>query len=121
MSCINTITFLEKFPQFNDLNKYPEESVQFWFDYSNKFFNIQKWGKFYEDGLYLLTAHNLILAGLNGQVSGLLTSKSVDSVSAGYDITSIAYKKGGLFNRSIYGMQYYHLSQMIGAGAFGVI
>jgi hypothetical protein len=120
MSCINTITFLEKFPQFNDLNKYPEESIQFWFDYSMKFFDIQRWGKFYEDGLYLLTAHNLILAGMNGHISGILTSKSVDSVSAGYDVNSIMYKNAGLYNRSVYGMQYYHLSQIIGAGPIGV-
>lgn len=113
--------FLEQFPQFTDLNEFPQETITFWDDFSTKFLNQMKWGKFYVQGRSLLLAHNLTLANLHGHVSGLNTSKSVDSVSASYDVGNIVGKDYKLYNRTIYGIQFMQLSKIIGAGVIGVI
>ena len=118
MSCTNDWDlnqFLIDFPQFSDVNTYPSEMINFWDNYSSLFFNQRRWGKFYLTGRALLLAHNLTLAHQNGKIKGLMTDKSVDSVSAGFDVKTLTMQNAALFNGTVYGIQYFQLVQLVGA------
>ena len=109
------------FPQFNDLNKYPQRMIDFWWNYSMKQINSQRWGRLYNEALQLLTAHNLLLASEQGVMNGLDTGMSVDVESYTVEVNALLIKDGGLFNKTNYGIQYKQLARMIGAGPLQIM
>jgi hypothetical protein len=113
--------FLLDFPQFADVNEYSQDTILFWDSYSSLFFNVIRWGRFYLTGRALLLAHNLTLSKQEGRVKGLLTDKSVDSVSGSFDVSQLTIENAASYNSTVYGIQYYKLVQIIGAGPIGVI
>ena len=119
MSCqdFDLNVFLQNFPQFGDVNIYPPEIINFWVGYGSNFFNKTRWGTLYPYGFQLLLAHNLLVSKDNGQVNGIINNKSVDSVSAGYELNALLIEDAGFYNKTVYGIQYIQLAQQIGAGA----
>ncbi|MFX7140316.1 DUF4054 domain-containing protein, partial [Acinetobacter baumannii] len=81
--------------EFSDTTKYPDSVVQFWLTVSASLVNPCRWGVLTDQGIELCTAHHLVLAardeqaaavgGIPGQMTGPLSSKAVDKVSASYD------------------------------------
>src|ERR1700748_2582080 len=88
--------FRAEFPAFSDPVLYPDESIEFWLNQIVEYPPIDehRWGQFYNLGLRLWVAHNLMYMSYaakraaSGQIgSGLATSKSVNGVSVVYDNT----------------------------------
>lgn len=81
----------------------------------------------WEQGVKLYVAHEITLAAQNqkaaatggspGQSGGIANSKTVGSVSVGYDTTSTAEKDAGWWNLTNYGKQFIRLARIFGAGA----
>jgi len=120
-------TFLMAFPEFNDASKYPFPQRNFWFQIALNNLNRERWGDYYEVGLYLFTAHHLSIlggdnkgkAGRPGQIPFPTGSKSVGSVSVGYDtsiLSTLAAQGAGFWGLSMYGMRFWQLVQMVGMG-----
>lgn len=120
-------TFLAAFPEFNNASQYPYPQRQFWFNLALKNLDPNRWGDYYELGVYLFTAHHLSIlggdnrgkAGRPGQVPYPTTSKSVGSVSVGYDtsiLSTLVSQGAGFWGLSMYGMRLNQLIQMVGMG-----
>ena len=123
---MNIATFRQRFPEFSSEINYPDAQIQFWLDYSLVLLPADRWQDQIEYGTGLLTAHHLVIGrknqlaadagGVGGGVTGVQTSKSVDKVSASYDAGAVTIEGAGFWNMSSYGIQFYQLAQMIGAG-----
>ena len=118
--------FKGRYPEFVDPLVYPENQVQYWLDISYSLLSASRWGQQLDMAAELYTAHNLALearaqkeaqnGGIPGGSVGVLNSKSVDKVSAGYD-TSVATEQGaGHWNLTIYGTRFYRLMKLFGSG-----
>jgi hypothetical protein len=110
--------------------------ITFWLGVASNLINQQRWGALASQGQALLTAHYLVLAqesqqqasmqtlagggGTIGGVSGPETAKAVDGVSVSQDVGSVTIVGAGTFNRTQYGIQYYQMSQWMGAGGLQI-
>ncbi len=119
------VSFRVAFPAFANPVKYPPAMVNLWLDTAVKLINPAKWGELADLGAYLMTAHYLALESqaasatgdrMPGASVGILSSKSAQGVSAGYDISTATEKDAGHWNMTTYGTRYYRLSRMMGAG-----
>lgn len=113
------------FTEFADKTAFPDPFVQFWLTNSAGFVNEARWGDQTDFGITLRTCHFMAMnaqpsalgaKGKPGQVKGLLTNKSVDGVTAAYDVSSVTIKDAGHWNMTKYGIQFRDLLRMMGAG-----
>jgi hypothetical protein len=132
---MNPADFRAIFPEFGQ-TIYPDALVTFWLSVAAQMVNATRWGSLTNQGTALLTAHYLVLAneasqtsaaqvaasgmGTIGEVVGPETAKSVDGVSVSQDIASVTIPGAGTFNRTQYGVQYWQLAQMMGAGGMQI-
>lgn len=127
MVAVTPASLRARFPEFSNEEKYPDLMVQFWLDIAVKFVNESRWGDLTEHGVSLYAAHQLVLAQRAGGMStrngiagggrvGIQASKSIDGVSVSYDVSSVTMERGGHFNMTTYGLQFVHMSRMLGAG-----
>ena len=58
----------------------------------------------------------LFVSGVNSSGGGVLTSKSVDKVSASYDVSGVIDPDAGFWNNTGYGREFYWWWSMSGAG-----
>lgn len=123
-----TVTdFRAAFPEFSDLSRYPDAQITFWMNFATAMVNPCRWGTQTAMGIYLYTAHEITLAaqsviaaqngGAPGSQAGIANSKTVGSVTVGYDSTTTAEKNAGWYNLTNYGKQFFRLMRMFGAGA----
>ncbi|HAU75936.1 MAG TPA: DUF4054 domain-containing protein [Agrobacterium sp.] len=120
--------FRTAFPEFSDTNAYPDATVNLWLGYAQNLVNLDRWGTLYDLGVYLLTAHNLVIwkkdskaasvGGIPGSSSGVQSSKAVDGVSVSYDTTVATVEGAGNLNLTTYGTRFADLRDMFGAGGF---
>lgn len=123
-------TLRTNFPEFVDGNRYPDSLVKFWLTVSVSMVNTDRWGELSDLGVQLCTAHHLAMAardqgtagagGLPGQVTGALSSKAVDKVSASYDTSAVTIDDAGFWNMTSYGVRFLSLARMMGAGGLQV-
>lgn len=119
--------FRAAFPEFNDIVKYPDAQLDFWGDFATEMVDECRWKTMTERGIFLYVAHEITLAaqnqkaavvgGVPGQAGGLQNSKTVGSVTVGYDTQATSEKDAGFWNSTVYGRQFYRLMRMFGAGA----
>ncbi len=115
------------FPQFADTVKFPAETVTYWLSIGVQMVNPARWGGLFDHGVALFTAHNLTLFGpvvlgqmATGGIKGVATGKTVGKVSVTYD-ASIGLNEGaGHWNLSLFGLQFWQLARMAGAGGMQV-
>lgn len=124
--------FRAAFPEFGGASTttYPEPEVQFWLDLSGNLLDSARWGSLLDFGTQLFMAHNLALGFMSkaasasgqqpGQVTGAVTSASVDKVSYSRDASSVMLTDAGHWNLTTYGIRYKQLVRMIGAGPIQV-
>ena len=122
--------FRASFPEFTDTSAYPDSQIAFWLGTAANLVSEARWGDIYSLGIQLFTAHNLVIAkrrqkaaagsAIPGVSAGVLSSKSVDKVSASYDTTSGTIANGGAWNLTDYGVQYLQLAQLVGAGGLQI-
>jgi len=122
---VTAASFRVAFPEFTSITKYPDGQVDFWLALAVELLNAARWGTVLDYGVQLFVAHNLVLGymaerqganGVPGAASGMLNSKSVDKVSAGYDTASVAETDAGHWNLTTYGQRYVRMMRMFGAG-----
>ena len=133
---MNAAQFLAIFGEFSNVAVYPSAAITFWLGVAANLIDPVRWGNLAQQGQALLTAHYLVLAqrisqeqaaqtanngaspmGLN---QGAVSAKAVDGVSVAYDIGAVTIAGAGAYNRTSYGVQYYQLAQMFGAGGLQI-
>lgn len=123
---ITVSQFQLDYPEFGNVTTYPNPLVQFWLNFAYSMLSPTRWGNQLDIAAELYVAHNLALEAraqreaANGAIPGgsvaVLSNKSVDKVSAGYDVGSSTEAKGGHWNLTIYGTRLYRMMKMFGAG-----
>lgn len=106
--------FLQMFPEFNNLDLYPQSRIRFWLEFSTQLVNEARWGSLTKYGICFLAAHQLFISNLEGQVLGPSTSQSGEGLSESYG--SLINDDWSHYNLSTYGVQYMQLVKVIGAG-----
>lgn len=116
-------TFKVIFPEFTETS---DPAIDFWLGLAGVQLNVDRWSNLLDQGTALFVAHHLAISardlavassgGIGGEVKGPLTQKSVDKVSASYDASSATYADAGFWNMTTYGLQYWNLLLMVGAG-----
>ena len=119
-------TFRQNMPMFADVDQFPSTQFNFYLKLGIKLLPESRWDDLLDDGLTFYVAHYLTLyardmafvevGGTGGKVVGNETSKSVDGVSKSMDVSSVLISDAGHWNQTTYGIQFYQLMMMIGAG-----
>lgn len=120
--------FRAQFPEFFNPLVYPDALIQQWMNYAQQLVNADRWQGLTTLGVYLATAHYLVLeardkaaaeaSGVPGTSSGIVASKSVDKVSISYDASSIKLENGGEWGMTSYGIRYLSMARRMGAGGW---
>lgn len=129
---IDESSFRESMPAFADAVSYPTFQFTFYLNLGKKLLPESRWGdpndpdSLIDYGLTLFIAHYLTLykrgidaasiGGDAGKIVGNETSKSVDSVSKSMDVSGVLIADAGHWNMTTFGVQFYQLMQMVGAG-----
>ena len=119
--------FRTQFPEFADTTEYPTQMISFWSALAQQQLPQATWGTIWANGVSLYTAHELTIAsqdrksaaigGTPGISGGIANTKTVGSVTVGYDSSTTTGKDADWWNRSTYGIQMYRLIKIFGAGA----
>lgn len=118
--------FRADFPEFSDKTRYPDTSVNFYLTQADNLLDQARFGDQFVYLAELFTAHyteirgrrsaQAALGGVNSSGGGILTSKSVDKVSASYDVSGIINPDAGFWNNTDYGREFFWWWEMSGAG-----
>lgn len=119
-------TFRQTLPAFADEFLYPSAQFNFYLKLGVKLLPESRWDDLLDTGLTFYIAHYLTLyardmaqvdvGGTAGKVIGNETSKSVDGVSKSVDISGVINTDAGHWNQTTFGVQFYQLMQLVGAG-----
>ncbi|MCU6224917.1 DUF4054 domain-containing protein [Morganella morganii] len=119
--------FRADFPEFSDASRYPDSIISFYLGLADTALDQDKHGDQFIYLSELFTAHYVELRGkalavasvsgaVNSSGGGVLSSKSVDKVSASYDTSGIVNPDAGFWNDTGYGREFYWWWSMFGAG-----
>lgn len=118
--------FRAAFLEFADTTKYPDAAINGWESVAPTYMSQDVFGDSYGWGLQLFVAHWLSVGarnvrvaakgGIPGETRGIVSSKSLDRASEGFDTTSVTIKDAGFWNSSSYGVAWYQLVLAFGAG-----
>ncbi|MCG3461538.1 DUF4054 domain-containing protein [Xenorhabdus bovienii] len=118
--------FRADFPEFSDKTRYPDTAIQFYLGQADTVLDQDRHGDQFIYLAELFTAHYVELkgkaiasasvSGVNTAGGGVVTSKSVDKVSVGYDTSGIINPEAGFWNNTAYGREFYWWWSMFGAG-----
>ncbi len=111
---------------FQDSNVFSDDDVIFYLDIANRTVNADRWKELYAKGVMLQVAHYATLAalarkemamgGVGGIRAGAISSETGDMLSVTFDASSVMSDGAGQWNATVYGRQYWQLSQLFGAG-----
>lgn len=119
------VEFRLLYPEFVDVNKYPTFMVQAQLSVGELRLDVNRWGELREHGLGLFVAHQLVNRRLIAEstakggapsAAGVISSKSVGSVSVSYATGETAVDGAGNYNSTVYGREFWQLAQMVGIG-----
>ena len=126
MSTTTVAQFRGDFPEFASATAYTDARVQFYLDLAETRLDPMRWEDLWVYGVELYVAHGLSLAKARADATlagrapagtaGLLTSKTVGSVSASYDVSDVTSEGAGTYNLTAYGVEYWQLMRTIGIG-----
>ncbi|MBQ4775229.1 MULTISPECIES: DUF4054 domain-containing protein [Pectobacterium] len=119
--------FRDDFPEFSNTTRYPDAAVNFYLGQADILLDQNMQGDQFVYLAELFTAHYTELrgralasatagGGVNSSGGGVLTSKSVDKVSASYDVSGIINPDAGFWNNTGYGREFFWWWSMYGAG-----
>lgn len=121
----NTL-FRTNFPEFSDATKYPDSMLTYWGTVAEIMVIQCIWKKMWPTGVSLYVAHQITLAAQNAKAGaiggtpgisgGVPNTKTVGSVTVGFDSVVTSETGAGFWNLTNYGKQFYHLVQIFGAG-----
>lgn len=117
--------FRTQFPEFLDTTVYPDQQIDFWAVVAQKQVRECVWVDQWLLGVSLYVAHEITLAaqnaktagagGMPGTSGGVANTKTVGSVTVGYDSQVTSEKDAGYWNLTNYGKQFYRLMRIFGA------
>lgn len=120
-------SFKTRFPQFAAED---DDRIQFFIDDADPFFDVCRWGGFYEVGIANFVAHELVVAnadaaaaaagGASAGMSNNTTTKKVDMVQVTRDATLLQAEANDPYMRTVYGQRYVELRDQVGMGAVAV-
>lgn len=123
---LTSTQFRFDFPEFANPVQFTDGVITSWITTAGLLLNACKWGNLLTLATELLVAHNITLSardqaaalagGVPGEMTGAVSSKSVDKVSVGYDTNSAALLNAGDYALTTYGIRYLRLARMVGAG-----
>lgn len=123
---VTAASFRSDFPEFTDTTRFPDQSVNLWLSVAAKWIDPDTWAELADFGTELFVAHHIIMqaqsaaaaasGGAIGAIVGPTSSKGVGPVSVSYDVGAVLIKDAAHWNQTNYGVQFYQLSQMFGAG-----
>jgi hypothetical protein len=111
------------FPQFTAETT---ERVQAFLDLAVPYFNVERWGDFYSEGLANFVAHSIVVGNYEAAQSTSIanandvSSKTVGALSVSRDGTLLNWQAKDPFMRTTYGQRYAYLRRKIGLGGFAV-
>jgi hypothetical protein len=118
--------FRKAYPEFTDTVKYPDTLIQGWATLATAMVNPCAWKSQTCLGINLYVAHEITLeaqsvaaaniGGTPGGQAGVVNTKTVGSVTVGYDTQQTQEKNAGWWNLTTYGKQFYRLARIFGAG-----
>lgn len=117
--------FRAQYPEFSSPVAYPDPIINRYLAIAVKRLPELRWADLLDDGIGLYIAHHLCLldrakaavsGGTAGQVEGLETQKAVDTVSVSMDVTAVTIAEAGMWNSTVYGVQFYQLMMIVGMG-----
>lgn len=122
--------FRQLIPPFQDQTKYPLDGFDLNLTLAASMVGAN-WQDWRPMGMALVVAHWAVLdareqlvaskGGIPGQGSiGILSSKGIGSVSAGYDVSTGSYANAGIWNTTSYGRRYWQMVRLVGMGAIQV-
>lgn len=119
-------TFRDDYPEFDDGERYPDRLINRWLSVGQRLLSASAWGDLLDHGLGLYIAHHISIQGQNildaafggqpGQNKGPVASKTVDKDSVTFDTSAASIDGAGNWNATTYGVQFYQLVQLVGAG-----
>ncbi len=117
--------FRSKFQEFNDHVTYSDQLIESWSELAQAQVPQPVWKSQWLMGVNLYIAHEITLAaqnskaaaagGMPGTSGGVANTKTVGSVTVGYDSQSTSEKDAGYWNLTNYGKQFYRLMRLFGA------
>lgn len=124
---MDAATIRANFPEFSDPAAYPDATINFWLSAAGLLLRAEIWTEMLDLGTQLYVCHQIAVArrntstasvnGVPGQVTGNLTQKTVDKVSASYDGANVKLTDGGFWNLTTYGVQFLQLARLVGQQA----
>jgi hypothetical protein len=119
--------FRNDFPEFADPGAYTDSTLSYWLTVAQMLNNPCVWGTLLPTAIELLAAHYMVqeaqalkianAGGIPGIQSGMVQSKAVSAVSISYAVQGALEDGAGSYNATIYGQRWWHLAQLVGAGA----
>jgi hypothetical protein len=119
--------FRTAFPEFADTTAYPTATISFYVTIAELQVQQCTWKRMWTQGVNLYVAHEITLASENykaaksggspGKSGGIANTKTVGSVTVGYDAATTTEKDAGYWNLTNYGKQFIRLARIFGAGA----
>jgi len=119
--------FRTDFPEFSNTARYPDAAINFYLGQADTLLDQNVQGSQFVYLAELFVAHYTELrgralatvaagGGVNSAGGGVLSSKSVDKVSASYDVSGIIDPDAGFWNNTGYGREFFWWWSMYGAG-----
>lgn len=122
--------FRTAFPELADTTKYTDAMITFWASIGDLLLNELRWDTLLTQGLWLYTAHNIVLQAQDvassstgrtpGLTAGVITGKSVGGVSINYDANAVFFELAGNYNMTKYGRDFWQLMQIVGTGGYQI-
>jgi hypothetical protein len=113
--------------EFADLATYTDSTLNYWLTVAQMLNNPCVWGTLLPTGIELLAAHYMVqeaqalkianAGGIPGIQSGMVQSKAVWQANISYAVQGALEDGAGSYNATIYGQRWWHLAQLVGAGA----
>jgi hypothetical protein len=123
--------FRQSFKAFRDPNIYDDFTINMFIGVAGNLLDPNRWDTMLDYGTMLFVAHHLALSaldeatveagGIGGGVKGVLNSKSVDKVAAGYDTGAVTIENAGHWNMTRYGIEFFQLAEQFGSGGIQLL
>lgn len=120
--------FRDNRPEFGDVNAFPDRTINRAIALAYRLLDPNRWTDILDDGVELFVCHHMTLfrrsmldtleGDAPGEVRGVVTSESVDKLSASYDSGSVTLADAGPWNATTYGQEYWLLASSLAIGGF---
>jgi hypothetical protein len=123
---VTVASFRTTFPEFADVELFPDATITFWMSVATQLVNPARWKNMTDTGIMLLLAHYCVFAAreadaaatgaIPGESRGVISGKTVDSVSYSVDTSAVTGAAKGDLALTSYGLRFSRLQNLFGIG-----